>query len=368
MIRLGILGIGMMGRKHAMDVYTGKVAGMRLAAVADPGPASAAWAKESLPDIPYHENPDALLQSGQLDAVLIAGPHHLHAAQAATAIAAGLHVLVEKPVGLRVSEVEPILLDADAKRLVYCCMFNQRVSPVHQTIHRMLRDGSLGPLRRVTMVLTDCYRPQSYFDAGAWRATWSMEGGGMLVNQLSHRLDLLTWWLGLPRAVSAHLGYGKWHDIAVDDDVNVFFDYGEHTATLVASTGDCPGVSLLAIQGDKGRLSIENRRLLFDRLEMPEPEFSRTYAGGFGAPDYETLDITPAEADLHHLGILQNFAGAIRGEVDPIAPVRDALDSLRLTQAIYLSDWLRQDITLPSDNAQFNALLAERAATETPSA
>lgn len=368
MIRLGILGIGAMGQKHAQNVHAGRVDGMRLSAVADPSPERAAWAAENLSGAAYFEDPSALLQSDAVDAVLVAGPHHLHSRQAAKAVAHGKHVMVEKPVGIRASQIEPIVEAAKARNLVYCCMFNQRISPVNQRIHRMIRDGELGPLRRVTLLMTNCYRPQSYFDAAAWRATWSKEGGGMLVNQLSHRLDLLTWWLGLPVRVRAHLGYGKWHDIQVDDDVNVFLDYGKQgTATLVASTGDCPGVSLLAIQGDRGKLSLEaGERLRFYRLKTPESEFSRTYEGGFGEPEQEVLDLMCADADPAHLGMLQNFADSIAGRAAPVAPVESALDSLRLTQAIYLSDWQSQDVALPADNALFDGLLAQRVAAEKP--
>ena len=366
-IRLAVVGIGAMGERHALSVAKGQVCGMNLAAVVAPSEAKRVWAKEQLPGIATYADMESLCASGTVDAVLLASPHSLHAPQAALAIQHGLHVLTEKPIGTRASEILPIAAEAKAQGLIYCVMFNQRVDPVNQRIHQVLHSGQLGRLRRVIMMMTNCYRPQSYFDAGSWRATWAMEGGGMLVNQCSHRLDLLAWWLGMPERVCVHCGYGKWHDIEVDDDISAYFAFpGGGTGHLIASTGDCPGTSLLEFQGDNGKLSLENGRLLWDALEIPEPEFSQTYTGGFGEPAHTRHDITPAAENPEHLGILQNFADAIHGIAQPVVPIEEGLRSLRVTQAMYLSSWTNREVALPADDAEFDALLAQRIALSKP--
>jgi predicted dehydrogenase len=366
-VRLGIIGIGAMGTHHAESVIRGDIKGMRLCAVADASADRQKWAKENLSGVGIYTSAEELMKSGTVDAVVLAGPHGLHASQAKTAIELGLNVLTEKPAGIRASEIEPAAQMAREKGLVYCVMFNQRTSPINQCIYDMIHSGKLGRVRRMTMIMTDCYRSQSYYDSGAWRGTWAMEGGGMIVNHCSHRMDLLQWWMGMPTSLRAHLGFGKWHDIEVDDDINAYFEFpGGATGSLIASTGDCPGTSILEFQGDNGKLALQNDRLLFYELEVPEPEFSRTFAGGFGSPSFTVRDITPSAPDPMHRGILQNFAGAVKGKAAPLVPIEEGLKSLRMTHAMYLSSWQNQNVALPADDRLYDRLLNERIAKSKP--
>lgn len=366
-VRLGIIGIGAIGTHHAECVIRGDIKGMRLAAVADASEARRQWAKENLPGVGFYPSAEELMKSGTVDAVLLAGPHGLHAPQAKIAVECGLHVLTEKPAGIRASEIEPAARLAHEKRLVYCVMFNQRTSPVNQCVYDMIHSGKLGRVRRMTMIMTDCYRSQSYYDSGTWRGTWAMEGGGMIVNHCSHRMDLLQWWMGMPLSVRAHLGCGKWHDIEVDDDINAYFEFpGGATGCLIASTGDCPGTTLLEFQGDNGKLALQNEKLMYYELSTPEPEFSRTFTGGFGSPSFTVRDITPAAPDPMHQGILQNFADAVRGMAAPLVPIEEGFKSLRMTHAMYLSGWLGLDVALPADDKLYDELLNERIAKSKP--
>ena len=351
-----------MGSAHALSLYSGQVTDGVLAAVCDVAPSRLQWANETFSNVEIFDNYDALLAADKVDAVIIATPHYLHPPMAIAAFARGLHVLSEKPGGVQLSAVEQMCTAAKVSGKVFGVMFNQRTHALFARAREMVRGGELGGLKRVQWTVTNWYRTQEYYDSGAWRASWAGEGGGVLINQAPHQLDLLQWICGMPNAVWAHCGVGKYHRIEVEDDATVFMTYENGaTATFIATTGEYPGTNRLEIAGECGKLVLEDNKLRFWKLPRSEREFC--FDGD--VPKAEYIEITPDKQETAHNGILRNFTNAILHGDELLAPGYDAIHELTLSNAAYLSAWTGETVALPMDTAQFDALLAQRAATST---
>ncbi|NLW21299.1 MAG: Gfo/Idh/MocA family oxidoreductase [Clostridiales bacterium] len=355
-VRLGIIGIGNIGTKHAQILLSGQVPGMALAAVADRAQARRDWAQESLPaDTRMFEEGSALIESGSCDAVLVATPHDQHPGLVMAAFAHGLHVMCEKPAGVFTLNVRQMNEAADRHpELVFGMMFNQRANALYRKMHEMIHAGELGRLKRVNWIITDWYRAQSYYDSGAWRATWAGEGGGVLLNQCPHQLDLLQWLCGMPRRVHAFVHEGKWHDIEVEDDVTAYLEYDNGaTGVFSTTTADAPGTNRLEVTGTLGRLVCEQDRLRFDRLLVDEREWCATASQGFARPPMESVEVETEGSNPQHAGVLRAFADAILHGGRLIADGREGLQGLLLSNAMHLSGWLKQTVTLPFDEQLF---------------
>jgi len=342
--RIGIIGLGNMGRGHARTILENKVPGLQLTAVSDPIPA----ALEAFPGIAAFATPEALIASGQVDAVLIATPHFSHTTIGIAALKAGLHVLVEKPISVHKLDAEKLIAAHTNPKQIFAAMFNQRTDPYYIKIREMVRDGTLGPVRRISWTITNWFRSAAYYGSGSWRATWSGEGGGILLNQCPHNLDLYSWMFGQPDRVRAFCRFGQYHDIEVEDDVTAYFEYKNGTtATFIATTGEAPGTNRLEVAAENGRLILENDKLLFTRNETPTSEFSRTTKEMFSAP--KTSDEVfefPNHGD-QHIGILRNFAEAIAGSQVLTAPAAEGILSVELANAMLLSAFEDRPVVLP---------------------
>lgn len=359
-IRLGVIGLGIMGHTHATTVASGSITGLTLAAVCDSDPARRArW-----PQAPGFASVPELLAAGCVDAVLIATPHTLHPEQGIAALEAGLHVLVEKPVAVHAADAARLIAaHRGRERQVFAVMLNQRTAPCYRRLRDLVDSGGLGELRRVSWTITNWFRTAAYYAAGGWRATWAGEGGGVLLNQCPHNLDLLQWIAGQPCRVRAHCHFGKHHAIEVEDEVTAYLEFPNGaTGVFVASTGEAPGTNRFELAGELGRVVCENDQLTFLRNRVPMTEFSRTATDGFAQPPVEpvTLELPPAGGQ--HAGILQNFADAIRTGAPLIAPAAEGVHSLELANAMLLSTWLDRTVELPIDRALYAGLLAEKAA------
>jgi len=272
-VRLGIIGLGVMGQVHARNILEKKIPRLRLSAVADQDPARLARFGE----IPGFASDGELISSGQVDAVLIATPHYSHTTTGIAALKAGLHVLVEKPISVQRSDCERLLEAHKDPRLVFAAMFNQRSDPLYLKLRDLVRGGALGQIHRIQWTVTNWFRPHAYYGMSSWRATWAGEGGGVLLNQCPHNLDLFSWIFGQPRRVRGFCGFGRYHDIEVEDDVTAYFEMeGGATATFIASTGEAPGTNRLEVVAEGGRVVAENGTLRFTKNRIPTAEFSRT--------------------------------------------------------------------------------------------
>lgn len=368
-LRFGIIGIGNMGSSHCLSLVQGKVPHGELAAVCDINPQRLAWAQEHLPQsVLRFESAKALMDSGTVDALLIAVPHYDHAALAIEGFAAGLHVLVEKPAGVYTAQVEEMNQAAKASGKVFGIMYNQRTNPVYQKARQLVQSGELGDIKRVIWIITSWYRSQSYYDSGGWRATWGGEGGGVLLNQDPHQLDLLQWICGMPCSVHAFMEYGKHRNIEVENDVTAYLQYENGASGLfVTSTHESPGTNRLEISADRGKLVIEDNQITFWRLETAEPEWNRTYQGGFGEPPAWKCSIpTPAGDGSQHPGIMENFALAVLEGTPLLAPGEEGILGLSISNAMHLSGWTGKAVDPRHiDGQEFHRQLQQRIATST---
>ena len=342
-IRMGIVGLGIMGRRYYAMLCA--LAGVEVTALC-------VRHLDTIKDLAGAKFSDyhLLCASGQVDAVIIATPHYSHPPIAIEALRHGLHVLVDKPLAVHVADGRRMLAAHCDKTLRFGVMFQERSRPLHGTIKSMLQGGALGDIRRVHWIVTDWFRSQAYYQSSAWRATWKGEGGGLLINQCPHHLDLLQWFVGLPRRVTAHIGLGKYHPIEVEDEVTAFLEY-PHGATgvFIASTGEAPGTNRLEIAGEKGKLVLEQGKLTLFENAIETSIFSRTTRELCARPPCQAREILVTGEGEGHIGVLTNFRDAILHGVPLLAPAEEALGSLELGNAMLLSGLLSRSVDIPLD-------------------
>lgn len=363
-IRMGVIGIGNMGSAHVTRITNGEVKGMVLTAVCDTDEKKRIAAAEALPGVQVFEKYEDLICSGLCDAVIIATPHYFHPEIAIFAFEHGLHVLSEKPAGVYTAQVEPEIAAAKASGKVFGIMFNQRTTPIFAKAREMIQSGKLGELKRVVWIITNWYRNQAYFDSGSWRATWVGEGGGVLLNQCVHNIDLWQWICGMPVSIRGFVRYGRYHNIEVDDDVTVYAEYANGASgTFITTTGEYPGTNRLEISGDRGKIVIEGGVLKFWELASSEREYCFNSNTNTPKPQINYTETTFTEKGTAHTGICQNFADAILHGTPLLSPGFDGMNSLQIINAIYLSDWTGQTVTLPVDKELYLNLLKEKIST-----
>ena len=361
-VRIGIVGTGGMGSHHARYLVKGDVPGAELVAVCDVRPERLEWAKENIrPDLRTFESADALFAADCVDAIIIATPHYFHPPIAVQAFENGLHVLSEKPAGVYTRQVREMNEAAERSGKAFALMFNQRTRAVYRKLKELIDGGELGELQRTNWIVTSWFRAQSYYDSGGWRATWAGEGGGVLVNQCPHNLDLWQWTCGMPTRVRAFCAFGKWHDIEVDDDVTAYVEYANGaTGVFVTTTGDAPGTNRLEVTGDNGKIVVEGGALTLWKLRTPARQFSREFAGGFGQPECWKIDVPVGRDGEGHVGITKSWINAILKGVPLIADGREGIKSVEIANAMLLSSWLDDWVDIPVDEGVFLEELQKR--------
>ena len=359
-VRFGVIGIGNMGSVHARNIPT--LRNCRLAAVCDCDQAAFDRLDPALrAAVRCYAAAEELCRDPEVDVVLIAVPHYFHVDMAIEAMRNGKHVLVEKPIAVHKADAERLLAEsAKHPELVRSLMFNQRTLAAHVKVKRMLERGELGRLRRVCWCVTNWFRTQHYYDSGDWRASWRGEGGGVLLNQCPHQLDLFQWFFGMPERVRASAKLGKYHDIEVEDEVNAYMEYADGmTANFITGTGESPGVNRLEIIGERGLLTLENGQIRFRRNEVETSEFSRTAKSSFAPPEFWECTV-PTGPDLYgagHRTIIENVAAAVLGEAELIAPLEEGIRGLELGNAMLYSGLNDVTVTLPLDSRAYAEML-----------
>lgn len=353
-VRFGIIGYGNMGRHHAKNLSTGVIPGARLTAVCDEKSGN----DVKIDGVKGFTSIPEFFDSKLFDAVLIATPHFSHTTLGIESLKRGLHTLVEKPLSVHKKDCQRLLAAHTDPKVVFAAMFNQRPDPRYKKVRDLMRRGELGELRRVNWIITNWFRTESYYASGGWRATWKGEGGGVLLNQCPHQLDLLTWICGMPVAVRGFCQLGKYHNIEVDDDVTAYMEFANGaTGVFITTTGEAPGTNRLEITGDRGKIVVEDGKVRFTRNESPMNEFSKTAKGGFDRPDTWNIEI-PAEGDGgQHVAIIQNFVNAILKGEELISPAAEGIHSVELANAILYSSLTNQTIRMPLDADAYEAKL-----------
>jgi predicted dehydrogenase len=357
-VRIGIIGVGNMGTSHSRYLREGKVDRCELVAVCDVDPAKL----EKFDDLKTFTDSGALIRSGEVDAVIIATPHYDHTTIGIDAFENGLHVLVEKPISVHKADCERLIAAYEkADGLVFQAMFQMRTQPIYKKLKKLLDNGELGEIRRTNRVISAWYRTEAYYASGGWRATWKGEGGGVLLNQCPHNLDLFQWFCGMPSKVHAFCGFGKYHDIEVEDDVTVYLEYPNGaTGIFMATTGEAPGTDRLEIAGDRGKIVVENGTIAFTRTETGVTEFTRTAKGGFDRPETWNIDVPLRDEEAAHYVVTRNFIAAILDGAERIAPAEEGIHSVEFANAMLLSAWTGDSVTVPLDGAAYEKALKEK--------
>ena len=364
-VRIGVVGLGNIGQIHVNNLLEGKVERSVLTAVADAFP-------DKLPEyevkgLMTFDSGEALIASGEIDALMIATPHFQHTTLGIAALEAGLHVMVEKPISAHKADAERLIAAAEARpKLTFSGMFQMRVEPRYQKIRKLVQTGELGDLIRVIWIMTDWFRAEAYYQSSDWRATWKGEGGGVLLNQCLHQLDALQWIVGMPSRVQSHIGIGRHHDIEVEDDVTCYMEYPNGASgAFITSTGETPGSNRFEIAGTKGRLLLENDKLIVTRNEVASDEWSRTSKIGFQQPETTVEEIPIPGAENAHAQLVANFVNAILDGEELIAPGASGIGSVELANVMVYSGLLGQAIDLPMDSAAWEAKLNDLIANST---
>ncbi len=362
-VRIGIIGMGNMGRFHANDLLEGKVSRGVLTAVGSTSPQKLKEYEEK--GVKVFGGGEEMIASGEVDALVIATPHYQHVSLGIAALEAGLHVMVEKPIAAHKADAERLVAKAKEKAdLVFGAMFQLRVEPRYEKIREIVRSGELGDLMRVIWIMTDWFRSEAYFQSGGWRATWKGEGGGVLLNQCLHQLDAMQWITGMPSKVRSEVGIGKWHDIEVEDDVTCYMEFPDGASGMfLSSTGETPGSNRFELSGTKGRLILENDKLVFTKNAVPSDEWCKTSKIGFQQPDTTVEEIPIPSAEDPHAVLMTNFVDAILDGKELIAPGEEGLGSVELANVMLYSGLLGETVDLPMDGAawesKLNQLIAE---------
>jgi len=358
-LKIAIIGMGNIGLSHAKHILSGEIAGLELTAVC------ARSKEKALDGIGFYQDYHKLLDDRIADAVLITTPHYSHPEIAIEAFQKGYHVLCEKPSGVYTKAVRKMNEEAQKSGKVFSLMLNQRTDPLYRKVKELILSGAIGTPSRLIWILTDWYRTQAYYDCCHWRGTWAGEGGGTLINQGIHQLDLWQWFMGMPQSIYAHCPAGKFHNIEVEDEATVFAKYENGaTATFIITTGEYPGTNRLEIAGSKGRIIVENDVLRLTRLEHPTTEtiFESAYVNTQAAATMPAAEetFTFPEKPNGHVAILQNFTNAIRNGEPLIAPGEEGIHNLTLCNAAYLSHWTGKEVQLPLDEDLYYDLLRQR--------
>lgn len=361
-VKLGIIGIGNMGSGHVKSLLEAKLPELTIAAVADRQESRRTWAKENLPEsVAIFEEGTELIDSGVCDAVLIVVPHYQHPELTIYALDHGLHVLCEKPAGVYTKQVREMNEAAKKSDRVFAMMFNQRTNCIYRKMHELVTGGELGAIKRVNWIVTDWYRTQSYYDSGSWRATWDGEGGGVLLNQCPHNMDLLQWICGMPSKVRAFCHNGKWHDIEVEDDVTAYMEYPNGaTGVFVTTTADAPGTNRFEVTLEMGKLVCEDNKLMLHKLSENERTFCKTAKGGFDTPECTVTEVETDGLNEQHMGIMKAFANRILHKTPLVADGVEGINGLTLSNAMHLSSWLEKEIELPFNEDLFLEELTKR--------
>lgn len=359
-VRLGIVGLGNMGRTHRQLILDGKVEGLEVAAVCG----SAA----SLSALPEREGEarfttvDDMIASGAIDALLCCTPHPQHAPIGIAALRAGLHVLMEKPLGVHKADCERLLAAHVNPSQIFAAMFQVRTDPHYLELKKWLDSGETGQVRRILWDTTNWFRTERYYASGGWRATWKGEGGGVLLNQLPHNLDVFQWLFGKPEQITGFCQFGRYHQIEVEDDVTVYCRWsdGKH-ATIIASTGEAPGRNRLEVACERGHITVETGRLVWQKTAQPVRAFSESSEAAFAQPEVETIEVPIDGRGPGHVAILQNFTNAILHGEPLLCPAAEGIHSVEIANAALLSTWLGRPVDLPMDGALYEKMLTEKA-------
>ena len=362
-VKFGIIGAGNQGSYYAGLFASGKIKNGTLSCAADIDEDKMSIFSEKYPSVPIYKDYKEMINSGLCDAVFVETPHYFHPEISEYALNRGIHVLCDKPAGVYAKQVKEMNAVAERSEALFGMMFSMRMNCVYRKMREIIMGGGIGDLIRVNWIITDWYRTQAYYDGGSWRATWDGEGGGVLINQCPHQLDLLLWIVGeTPVSVRGFCGYGKWHDIEVEDEVTAFLEYKNGaTGVFIATTGEAPGNNRLEISGTKGKLLCEGGKLFLYKNGCDISKHLKTCPNAYDKPECETIEVETDGKNEQHAGIINNFSAAILGKEQLFVDGKEGLNSVELMNAIEFSGWKNgEKVSYPVNENDYLALLTEK--------
>ena len=371
MKRLAVVGIGRMGGRHARNIAKGVVKGAKLVAVCD-------LDTKKLQDfaskykVAVYTDLKNMLAKEELDGVVIATPHYSHVELAKICIDKGVNFLVEKPVSVTTKEAKELVAALDKNpNVIGAMMFNQRTNRMYRKAKALIDSGAIGKIQRVNFIITDWYRTQFYYDMGGWRASWSGEGGGTLINQCVHQLDVLQWLVGMPKSVLAYCNT-KNRNISTENDVTAIFKYDGFDCCFTASTHEVPGTNRLEIAGDKGKIVVEKFKMTYYLNEKSESQINELSKRDYGNKEDKKSKKHKLSYGLYRMiydgingqqsRIISNFVKALESgkKEDLIARAEEGLNCLELINSMNLSSWLDKAVDLPLDSEEYASRLAQK--------
>ncbi len=358
-VRYGIIGLGNQGLHYIRKIFdAGKANNAVITALCDSNEAKIENMKTvtTNEEAVYFTDYREMLDSGLCDAVIVAVPHYSHPEMVMECLARGINVICEKPAGVYTKQVREMNEAAKKSKALFGMMFNQRTNCLYRKMKEIIAEGGIGELQRVTWIITDWFRSQHYYDSGSWRATWAGEGGGVLINQCPHQIDLVQWVVGeMPVSVNGFCQYGKWHDIEVEDEVTAYFRYKNGaTGVFITTTGEAPGTNRFEVSGTKGKLICEGGKLTWVKNEIDSMVWSKTTTEGFKKPPKESVEVETDGKNPQHAGIINNFTAAILGTEPLFVDGQEGIAGVELMNAIELSGWNDgETITLPVDEERY---------------
>lgn len=366
-IRYGIVGLGNQGSYYLGLFLDGKIENGEISALCDHNinklnkAAERCGGRQVRAFLNYKE----MLDSGVCDAVLVETSHYIHPEIVSECLKRGINVICDKPAGVYTKQVREMNEVAKKSEAHFAMMFNQRTNCVYRKMKEIIASGGIGELQRVNWIITNWFRTQKYYDSGSWRATWNGEGGGVLINQCPHQIDLVQWVVGkMPKTVRGFCQYGKWHDIEVEDEVTAFFEYDNGaTGVFITTTGEAPGGNRLEISGTKGKLLCEGQKLTWYKLVEDILEWSAKAQDAFSMPKMEIIESETDGKNEQHAGIINNFTNALLGKEEFFVDGTEGINGVELMNAIEFSGWNGgKKIVLPVDEDEYLKELNEHRA------
>ncbi len=361
-VRFGIVGLGNMGSEHVHSIMGMNEATVGAVCDVDLSKTEKYTARYGMKAFSNHRE---MIKSGLIDAVLVSTPHYDHVPIGIDALEGGLHVLVEKPIAVSVKAARQIIeVSKKFPNQKFGIMFNQRTNPMYQKMRELIADGELGTVRRVTWLITDWFRTWSYYASGGWRATWAGEGGGVLINQCPHNLDLIQWVTGMmPNRITAVGFVGKTHPIEVEDEMSAILEYPNGAiGHFVTSTGEAPGTNRFEICGDRGKIVAEHGKITFTRTRENVQEVNQKSPKSFAGIETWTIDIPyPRAEGGEHKRLTENFIKSILHGTPMLGPGVEGIHGLEIGNAMMMSGLTRKPVELPVDGDTYDAFLSDMA-------
>ena len=358
-VKFGIIGAGNQGTFYANSLYKeGKLENVVLTAICDNRAEKLDAIKKTMADdsITYFADYIEMLDSGICEAILVETPHYQHPEIVMECLKRGLHVICDKPAGVYTKQVREMNEFAAKHNARFAMMFTQRTNWMYRKMREIIQEGGIGELQRVNWIITDWFRTQQYYESGGWRATWAGEGGGVLINQCPHQIDLVQWVVGkMPKTVRGFCQYGRWHDIEVEDEVTAFFTYDNGaTGVFITTTGEAPGTNRFEVSGTKGKLLAEAGKLIWYKNAEDSGDVIRNSETGFTPPKCEIIEVETDGKNFQHAGIINNFANAILGLEEQFVQGVEGINGVELMNAIELSGWNNgEEIVLPVNEERY---------------